>query len=104
MKTFFSPLVRPAAIVDKSELLAKSQLAEGGGGLAADVGVVAGSRETKVLFGGGAIAPGGEKESGVDVRDPEIRAQADGFQEFAKRFGAIPSLLEDTAFHVVGVR
>ena len=74
----------------------KSQLPEGVGGLAADVGVVACGCQTKVLFGGSAIAPGGEKERGVDVRDPEIRAQADGFQEFAERFGAIPGLLEDT--------
>ena len=83
-------------------LLVKSQLPECLGGLSADVGIVAGGCQAQVLFGGGAIAPGSEEESGVDVRDSEIRAQADGFQEFAEGFGAIPGLLEEAAFDVVG--
>jgi hypothetical protein len=78
-------------------------LAERVGGLATGVGVGAGGGQTKVLFGGSAIASGGEKEGCVNVRDPEIRAEADGFQKFVERFGAIPGLLEDTALHVVGV-
>jgi hypothetical protein len=58
----------------QDRLLAGAQLPERVGGLTADVGIGAGGRLPQVLFGGCAVALGGEEEGGVDAGDAEIQS------------------------------